>query len=182
MDALLPLPPLALGSRNRAKRLAVRAATGIEPLCVAVQSGVAEQPLSAGETLRGAIVRARAAQAALPAGGIGLGLEGGVDFDAAGTCRWHLLSVCAAWDGRTLHTAHGVHMPLPDAIGAQLAAGADLAAVMDALFARHGSNQDEGAYGLLSAGALTRAGVFRDAVIAVLLPWRQDAFCMRRAN
>jgi len=72
-----------------------------------------------------------------------------------------------------LYVAHGVHMPLPDGVGARLAAGGvELSEVMDALFGRVGSNHDEGAYGLLSAGRITRDGVFRDAVIAALTPFQ----------
>ncbi|EQD61665.1 protein containing DUF84, partial [mine drainage metagenome] len=94
-------------------------ATGCEPICVSVPSGVASQPLSAEETVRGAILRARGALAAVPGADIGLGLEGGVDFDARHTRQWVLLSVCAAWDGRDLYVARGVSMPLPQAIGAR---------------------------------------------------------------
>ncbi len=163
----------ALGSTNQAKRRAVRLATGCEPICVSVPSGVASQPLSAEETVRGAMARARGALAAVPGADIGLGLEGGVDYDDRLTHHWHLVSVCAAWDGRALYVAHGVHMPLPDGVGARLAAGGvELSEVMDALFGRVGSNHDEGAYGLLSAGRITRDGVFRDAVIAALTPFQ----------
>ena len=164
---------IALGTTNAAKRRAVELATGMVPLCVSVASGVADQPMSADETICGAIARARGALAAVPRAELGLGLEGGVDFDTAHTRHWHLLSVCAAWDGHALQVAHGVRMPLPDAVGARLAAGGiELAALMDELFGRQGSNHAEGAYGLLSDGSITRASVFRDAVIAALVPWR----------
>ena len=132
---------LALGSTNPAKRRAVLLATGHEPVCVSVPSGVTGQPLSADETLHGAIQRARGALAAVPGADIGLGLEGGVDFDARHTRQWVLLSVCAAWDGRELYVARGVHMPLLVSVGARLAAGGvELSGVMDALFGRVGSN------------------------------------------
>lgn len=171
---------IALGSTNAAKRRAVWHATGRQPRCVAVPSGVAPQPLSAVETVRGAIHRARAALAAVPGATLGLGLEGGVDHDAAHTGRWHLLSVCAAWDGRMLQVAHGVRMPLPDVVGERLAAGGvELASIMDALFGRTGSNHAEGAYGLLTGGALTRASVFRDAVVAALAPWCSPPYAGR---
>jgi inosine/xanthosine triphosphatase len=163
---------LALGSTNPAKRRAVLLATGHEPVCVAVPSGVNDQPMSADETIRGAIVRARAALAAVADAQIGLGLEGGVDFDAHHTRQWYLLSVCAAWDGRDLYVAHGVRMPLPQAVGVRLAAGGiELAAIMDALGGTTASNHKDGAYGLLSSGRINRAEVFRDAVIAALAPF-----------
>lgn len=168
---------LALGSTNAAKRRAVELAAGLAPLCVAVPSGVSAQPMSADETVRGAIQRARNAFAAVPGASLALGLEGGVDFDALHTRHWHLLSVCAAWDGRTLHVAHGVHMPLPDTVGVRLSEGGiELAAIIDALSGQQGSNHAEGAYGLLSAGQLTRAAVFRDAVVAALAPWRSALY------
>ncbi len=168
---------LALGSTNPAKRRAVLLATGHEPVCVSVPSGVTGQPLSADETLHGAIQRARGALAAVPGADIGLGLEGGVDFDARHTRQWVLLSVCAAWDGRGLYVARGVSMPLPQAIGARLQAGGiELAAIMDELGGTTASNHKDGAYGLLSGGRITRAEGFRDAVIAALTPFQNAMY------
>ena len=168
---------IALGTTNAAKRRAVELATGMVPLCVSVASGVADQPMSADETICGAIARARGALAAVPGADIGLGLEGGVDFDARHTRQWVLLSVCAAWDGRDLYVARGVSMPLPQAIGARLQAGGiELAAIMDELGGTMASNHKDGAYGLLSGGRITRAEVFRDAVIAALTPFQSAMY------
>ncbi|RNB76019.1 DUF84 family protein, partial [Brevibacillus fluminis] len=52
---------IALGTKNKAKVTAVRLATGCEPICVSVPSGVSDQPLSEAETIAGAINRAKAA-------------------------------------------------------------------------------------------------------------------------
>ncbi len=168
---------LALGTTNQAKQRAVLLATGQEPVCLAVPSGVAAQPMSEDETMRGAIQRARGVLAAVPGADIGLGLEGGVDFDARHTRQWYLFSVCAAWDGHHLYVGRGVYIPIPQSIGARLQAGGiELAQIMDEISNTTGSNHQQGAYGLLTGGRITRAEAFRDAVIASLTPFQNALY------
>lgn len=163
---------IALGTQNKAKREAVRMATGLEPLFLSVPSGVSAQPLSEAETIKGAIHRAKEALARTPEADIGLGLEGGLTFDETFTGQWYLISVCAAWDGSRITLGKGLQFPLPHGIGERVAQeGIELSQVIDELGGTTGSNQQGGAYGLLTENKLQRAEVFRDAVIASLTPF-----------
>jgi len=163
---------LALGSQNQAKQKAIFLATDIQPQCVSVPSGVAEQPLSEDETIRGAITRAKLALEAVPNAEIGFGLEGGLTFDAIYTKQWYLISICAAWNGETLHIGKGLSFPIPNQIGEDMKrSGRELREVIDRLSGTSNSNHKEGAYGLFTNGKITRAHVFKEAVIAALTPF-----------
>ncbi|PPA91259.1 DUF84 family protein [Brevibacillus laterosporus] len=163
---------LALGSHNQAKQKAIFLATGIQPQCVSVPSGVSEQPLSEDETIRGAIARAKQALEAVPDAEIGLGLEGGLTFDAIYTKQWYLISICAAWNGEALHIGKGLAFPIPNHIGEDMkTSGRELREVIDSLSGTKNSNHKEGAYGLFTDGKITRAHVFKEAVIAALTPF-----------
>ncbi|MFM1654416.1 DUF84 family protein [Brevibacillus sp. B_LB10_24] len=168
---------LALGTTNQAKRAAVVLATGMEPVCHAVPSGVSDQPLSEAETIQGAINRAKAVASAVPEADIGLGLEGGLTYDAQYTQQWYLLSVCAAWDGQQLFLGKGLHFPIPRKIGERIKAESlELSQIIDELGGTSGRNHRDGAYGLFTNGRITRAGVFSEAVIAALTPFRSELY------
>lgn len=161
---------LVLGTKNEAKVKAVRLATGIDPVCVSVPSGISDQPLSEEETIKGAINRAKAALEQTETGGIGLGLEGGLTYDSMHTQQWYLISVCAAWDGQRLFLGKGLAFPIPnEAVERIQREGVELRTVIDEWSGTTGSNQKGGAYGLLTEGKIQRAEVFRDAVIAALV-------------
>lgn len=161
-----------LGTTNQAKRAAVVLATGLEPICVKVPSEVSDQPLSEHETTVGAINRAKHALAACPQATIGLGLEGGLHYDDIFTQQWYLLSVCAASNGSQLYVAKGLYFPIPNEVGELVKnKKIELKTVIDQLSGTTESNHKEGAYGLFTDGKITRANVFRDAVIAALTPF-----------
>jgi inosine/xanthosine triphosphatase len=168
---------LALGTTNRAKREAVILATGKEPVCLSVPSGVAAQPLSEEETIKGAIHRAKQVWQAVPEAGIGLGLEGGLTFDDRFTRQWYLISVCAAWDGERLFLGKGLAFPIPNRIGERIKTeGIELRTVIDELSGSRGNHQKGGAYGLFTDGRIRRANVFCDAVIAALTPFHSSLY------
>ncbi len=162
---------IALGTKNQAKREAVTLATGVEPICLAVPSGVSDQPLSEHETIEGAVHRAKTALEKTPEAAIGLGLEGGLSYDEAYTGQWHLISICAAWNGEQLSVGKGLSFPIPRQIGERVKReGIELRHIIDDLSGVTGSNHRGGAYALLTDGRIKRAEVFRDAVIAALTP------------
>ncbi|MGD8192249.1 inosine/xanthosine triphosphatase [Brevibacillus ginsengisoli] len=176
------LPPLILGTTNQAKHAAVILATGTEPLGVKVSSGVSDQPLSEHETIQGAINRAKNAWEASPRPTyrIGLGLEGGLHYDGMYTQQWYLFSVCAAWDGTRLTIGKGLYFPIPNQIGERVQQeGIELKTVIDELSGTTNNNHKEGAYGLFTAGQVTRANVFRDAVIAALTPFTSPLYNLK---
>lgn len=167
----------ALGTTNEAKRLAVVQATGVNPVCCKVPSGVADQPMSEEETVLGAINRAKAALAQLPDCQIGLGLEGGLAFEETFTGQWYLISICAAWDGSRLFLGKGLGFPVPhQAVERIEREGIELSQVVDEWSGLTGSNHQGGAYALLTADRIRRADVFRQAVLAAVTPFVSDLY------
>jgi inosine/xanthosine triphosphatase len=162
----------ALGTTNEAKRSAVILATGVEPVCCKVPSGVADQPMSEEETIQGAINRAKAALQKHPACQIGLGLEGGLAYEETFTGQWYLISICAAWDGSRLFLGKGLGFPVPQqAVDRIINEGIALGDVIDEWSGTTGSNQQGGAYSLLTADRVRRADVFCQAVLAATTPF-----------
>jgi inosine/xanthosine triphosphatase len=162
----------ALGTTNQAKRSAVVLATGKEPICLSVPSGVSDQPMTEAETIEGAVNRAKQALSRVPEAQIGLGLEGGLTFDDEYTGQWYLISVCAAWDGKRLSLGKGLAFPVPNTAGERIRQeGIELRTIIDEWSGTIGSNHKGGAYGLFTEDRIKRAEVFRDAVIAALTPF-----------
>ncbi|MNG33617.1 Non-canonical purine NTP phosphatase [compost metagenome] len=71
----------------------------------------------------------------------------------------------------------GLYFPIPNDIGERLKqGGTELRHIIDELSSTIGSNHKEGAYGLFSEGQITRSDVFRDAVIAALIPFQSSFY------
>ncbi|MGG1663410.1 DUF84 family protein [Brevibacillus sp. NRS-1366] len=161
-----------LGTMNDAKRSAVQMATGVDPLCLSVPSGISDQPMSEDETITGAINRAKTVLEALPEAQIGLGLEGGLMYDEHFTRQWYLISVCAAWNGQQLFFGKGLSFPIPNlAVQRIQQEKIELSTIIDEWSQTTHSNHRGGAYALLTDDRVRRADVFRDAVIAAITPF-----------
>jgi inosine/xanthosine triphosphatase len=136
---------------------------------VAVDSGVADQPSSDGETLAGAENRARAALAAQPHADYGFGVEGGVEDTAHGllTFAW-----VVAIDGRgRIGRARSAAFLLPEIVAEKVRGGMELGHADDEVFGRTDSKRQDGAIGLLTKGALDRTGLYVPAVTAAMVPF-----------
>lgn len=173
MNEAVPLQ-LVVASTNPVKRRAVEQGVAaafprwhfsIES--VAVDSGVAEQPVNDDETRRGAENRVLAAVRARPGAALYFGLEGGVEDGPLGMLAFAWVVVQG--DGR-LGRARSTAFVLPEAVAQRVRAGMELGQADDEVFGRTDSKRRDGAIGLLSGGALDRAGLYRPAVIAALLP------------
>jgi inosine/xanthosine triphosphatase len=167
----LPLS-IAVGSLNPVKISAVRLAlerAGFDFTLqgVAVPSGVAEQPIGLEESARGARQRAHNARVALGAAW-GVGMEGGIEFDAAGDA-W-LFSVAAIITPERESLARGGQMLLPPRVAARLRAGAELGPVMDELLGTSNIKQGLGAIGYLTNGLIPREAAFFDCFSRALGP------------
>lgn len=169
---------IAVGSTNPAKVGAVsavarRAFANARVVAVAVDSGVAAQPLSARETATGARNRAAAALAAVPGAALGIGLEGGLDPTPGGG---DLVNCCAiaSPDGR-LSIAWGVRFPLPPPVVERLVGGEELGFVIDDVMGLTGGKGRLGAVGLLTGGLVTREALWEHAVACALIPHRHPA-------
>jgi inosine/xanthosine triphosphatase len=163
---------VAVGSLNPTKVNAVssalaRAEIAAEVRGVAVPSGVSTMPTGHAEVAKGAIERAHAARAALDAGW-GIGLEGGVTFDARGDA-W-LFSVAAIITSERESLARGGELLLPPPVAARLRAGAELGPLMDELLGTTNIKQGVGAIGYLTRGLITREAAFHDVFCRALAP------------
>jgi inosine/xanthosine triphosphatase len=156
---------IALGSTNAVKLLALRWALerlglDVEPLAVAVASGVAEQPLSEAETTEGALVRARAARQASGAA-LGVGIEGGVDIEGG----W-IVNVAAISDGEREALGRSPGVQLPADWLAALKAGETLGELIEAHYGPVA--RELGAMGVFTGGVLNRKEASAQAALAAL--------------
>jgi len=164
--------PKIAGVRMALERLAALPWPGepVDLLPVEVASGQADTPLSAAATVAGARTRARSAMTATGAE-LALGLEGGIEVLAGEPSRAVLRNWAVAWDGRREGIGSSAGVLLPEAVAVPVLAGEDLASVID----RHARERDvrsrQGAFGVLTAGVLTRAEAYAQAVVGALAPW-----------
>jgi inosine/xanthosine triphosphatase len=158
---------IAVGSKNPAKLAAVRAAfqkIGYEVAVtgLSVPSGVADQPFSDEETIRGALNRAALA---LGSGDydFGIGLEGGTCETPYGMflCNWG--AIVDRNGERSI--GGGIRILLPEQIAVEVRSGKELGTVIDEYTGGHDIAKKEGTIGVLTKGNINRSEVFRDVVI-----------------
>ncbi|MGB6429916.1 MAG: inosine/xanthosine triphosphatase [Candidatus Acidiferrales bacterium] len=143
-----------------------------------VPSGVRETPLSRAESMAGARNRAEAlvqiARQENLAWRYFVGLEGGLDVIEQNSRRVAFLTSWAYvtdGSGRGAFGQSGA-IALPDALAREvLDNGASLSAAIDAFAARSGVRDAEGAWGVLTAGLITRRDSFRIGVINAFAPF-----------
>ena len=165
------LNPVKLGAVDRAFR---KQFPGIDPelLPVRVCSGVAEQPMSDAETLRGARNRVEAARAVMGEADYWVGLEGGLDtFD--GQLMGFAWMAIGDGSGR-ISEARSATLPLPPAVQALIAEGMELGDANDRVFGTVNSKQGGGAFGLLTDGLLTRESIYTETLVLALIPFVHD--------
>ena len=179
---------IALGTKNKTKQEAVelgfKAAQRWAPAelsleAFTVPSGVSVQPMTDEETRRGALIRALRAREKWcwehrDASGpdFALGVEGGCaeGYDGELTCfAW----VCVV--PRDEHTApsfaRSAVFALPPAMAALVRGGMELGLADDQVSGRQGSKHKDGAVGLVTQGAITRATYYATAVTLALAPF-----------
>ena len=172
---------VTLGSANPVKRRAVELAlrrllgpAAPRVVCLDVDPGVRSQPWGDHETRLGAGNRARAAlaRAEQPTATLGVGLEGGVSDEDG--CLW-AFSWAVVVSGSESAAARSAAFALPEPIAALVQDGLELGDAMDRTFGVVGTKRDQGAVGLLTGGALDRAGLYAQPVLlalaALLQPW-----------
>ena len=139
---------------------------------LSVPSGVGHQPMTDAETRQGALNRARAAQAAVPAADFWVGIEGGCE-------ELHGRLACFAWAiilgrGQAGESRTGMFF-LPEAVAALVRAGVELGEADDRVFGRVNSKQGNGAVGLLTGDVIDRLAYYEHALILALVPFRNAA-------
>jgi inosine/xanthosine triphosphatase len=170
---------VAVGSLNPAKIEAARLAFGaLWPDAVQgvrgcdVLSGVAAQPMTDAEAIRGA--RNRAARAiGLGQADYGVGIEGGLE-QTEGSWFNSGWAVVIDRDGRE-GVGSTLRMQVPLALMEFVLAGQELGEACDLVFGRTDAKRAEGFVGLMTGNALHRTGALCDAVIAALAPFLHPA-------
>lgn len=172
---------IVVASKNPVKVAATRAAFAAmmpdvhpEILTVSVASDVSEQPMSDGETRRGAGNRVTNARAVRDDADYWVGLEGGIE-------DYENQLMAFAWmaiqnRGGNTHYARSATLPLPDAVRKLIADGMELGDANDRVFATVNSKQSGGAYGLLTDGLYTRESIYTQTLILALLPFVNELY------
>jgi inosine/xanthosine triphosphatase len=169
---------VAVGTTNRPKLAAANAVftrlySGVEVRSVEVRVDVPAQPIGDVLTQQGAVLRARAALAQVPAD-FGVGMEGGLRETLGG---WALCSWAAVVDAKgALGVGGGAVIVLPPRVVERVLAGEELSPVMDSVCGGQETGKGPGAFGLLTGGALTRQHTFEDALVCALAGWRHPSY------
>lgn len=158
-----------VGSTNPVKIEAVREAfikyyPECEVVGVEVESGVAGQPMSEEETIRGAKNRARVA---LEVGGdYGVGLEGGVtEIDGKMfECAWVVVRSRVGVDG----LGGGLYFELPPKVAEEIRNGGELGPIM-AKVMKYDVKRTNGAIGVLTKDRLDRKSAYVQIVLSALV-------------
>lgn len=135
---------------------------------VGVPSGVGDQPVTDEETFRGAMNRTLRAKGEAPEADYWVGLEGGLERKDGGmeAFAWMvaLSSLGKIGTGRTSTFV------LPPKVAELIEQGMELGEADDIVFGRTNSKQQNGAVGILTGDAVTRAAYYEQAMIMALIP------------
>lgn len=164
---------VAVGSRNPVKLAAVRNIVArlwpdAQVEAVDVPSGVAAQPRSDEEAIRGARHRAVAALAQTDAD-LGVGLEGSVVDTPHGMFLegWAVVRDRAGREG----IASGGRILLPERIARAVRVGGEVGPVSDAVTGERNIKQKQGTVGYLTGGLVTRTAAHEKMVAYALAPF-----------
>lgn len=133
--------------------------------------GISAQPMTDTETLRGATQRAQYAMSARPRADFWVGIEGGI---ATVTGEMHSF----AWVVILGHGKEGKSKTatfiLPQKISELIQKGLELGDADDLVFGLQNSKQANGAIGILTGNVIDRLSLYRQAVIAALIPFKNN--------
>ncbi len=141
----------------------------MELIPVAVESGVADQPMSDAETRQGAQNRVANARHESPDADYWVGLEGGLDtFDGRLMAfAWMVI----ANSKKRISETRSATLPLPPRVQTLVSDGLELGEANDRVFSTLNSKQSGGAYGLLTDGLMTRESIYTQTLILALIPF-----------
>jgi inosine/xanthosine triphosphatase len=179
---------ILVGSTRRPKLAAVEAAINdfggvlapasqFEVTGADVESGVGHTPASRSELMQGARQRVEAlvhlAREKPEPAHYFVGLEGGLDtLDEQGQPRVFLESWAYVSDGRNGHYGRSGSVEIPDALAREvLENGVELSVAIDRFAGAVGIRDNQGAWGVLSSGLISRTEAFRVAVVAAFAPF-----------
>jgi inosine/xanthosine triphosphatase len=138
---------------------------------VDVPSDVPDQPMSDQDALLGAQNRAVNAQAALPEAEFWVGVEGGCDYLGVDLVAFAWIVIIT--EGMT-GSARTALFRLPQRVQELVESGVELGDADDQVFGATNSKQNSGAVGLLTEDVVTRTGLYEQAVILALIPFKNS--------
>lgn len=136
---------------------------------IAVESGVPEQPLGNEETRTGARNRVVNARLANPDADFWVAIEAGIDDGS--TFSWVVIE-----NREQRGEARSATLPLPEVILEKVRTGEALGPAMSAYTGIDQIGRKDGAIGVFTAGKLTRASVYHQAVILALSPFHNAVY------
>jgi inosine/xanthosine triphosphatase len=141
-----------------------------EAVGVSVASGVADQPMSEEETLKGAENRVNNSYESHPDADYYVGIEGGIEEkeEEMGAFAW---IVVRSKDG-VYGKGRTATFFLPPRIASLVREGKELGEADDIVFKRENSKQSNGSVGLLTGDVIDRTAYYTDAVILSLIPFK----------
>ncbi len=138
---------------------------------VRVVSRVGAQPMSDAETLRGAELRAEAAEQQAAQADFWVGIEGGVEESEGELLAFAWVVVRTA--GFSARGRSGSFV-LPAPVSDLVRAGKELGEADDIVFGRRNSKQKEGALGLLTGSVIDRRELYEHAILLALVPFKSS--------
>jgi len=167
---------ITLGSKNPIKIIALKEVLGRYDLFkdavvngASVSSGVAEQPLTLEETIRGAKNRAEAAYVKCD---YSFGLEGGLAKIPHTKSGYMQMSACAIYDGEEFHMGLASGFELPKrAVDLLVNEGKDLSQAWKeiGLTTKEDIGAEEGSIGMLTNGRVNRKEYAQQSIINALI-------------
>lgn len=148
--------------------------------CLTVDPGVPDQPFGDAQTRAGSQRRAQAAMLAAPQADFWVGIEGGVapDDAANGKAGGEPALLAFAWvtvlSRSSCGQARSASFALPPRVAQLVHSGLELGQADDIVFGQQNSKQAGGAVGLLTGNVLDRAGLYAQAVLLALIPFRNE--------
>ena len=136
---------------------------------VSVPSDVPDQPRSDQETLTGAANRARSAAGLVPQADYWVGIEGGIADEGGEMAAFAWVFILSSTQMGKSRT--GTFF-LPSAVAELVRQGKELGQADDIVFQTENSKQENGAVGLLTGNLMDRAGLYEQAVLLALIPFR----------
>jgi len=139
----------------------------VEVVGIEVKSGVAEQPKSEDETVRGAENRAKAALICEEGVEYGVGIEGG--YTEKDDHSMECAGVSIASREGMIGLGGGLYFELPQKVAERIKAGEELGPIMDELTGTNNVKQKMGAIGIFSKGRLTRQQAYEQIVTQAMV-------------
>lgn len=132
-------------------------------LSAKTESGVADQPMTSEETLKGARQRVANARLRQPEADFWVAIEAGID--GGQTFAWIVID-----NGHRVSESRSASLSLPVAVIQELQQGRELGEVMEALSGIENIKQRGGAISVVTQGRLTRSSVYHQALLLALCP------------